>query len=148
MNDKVGIGANERKNDASEGIADIDPNRTLFVQQLTEEPDVIPTVVEDITNVNDAFNTFKPAVKVNFEDEEGAETEELIEFMKMGDFGPTGISKQSSYLKSLAGDIDSLHKILKQLKSNKVFQRLLENPEAKAAYMQILRDLIEELDDN
>ena len=145
MSNEFGIGATERKGDASEGISEIDGNRTLFVQQMTEEPDVVPQVVDGVTNINEAFDTFKPELKVNFSDEEGAETEELLKFTKMGDFGPKGLSENSDFLKSLAGDVDSLHKIMKQLKSNKVFQRMLADPEAKNAYMEMLQEMVSDL---
>lgn len=148
MNDKVGIGATERKNDASEGISEIDGNRTLFVQQMTEEPDDELKLVEGVTNINEAFETFKPELKVNFEDEDGSEAEESLKFTKMADFGPKGLSENSDFLKSLSGDLESLHKIMKQLKTNRVFQRMLADPEATKAYMEMLQEMISDLGDD
>jgi predicted component of type VI protein secretion system len=147
-NNRVEIGATERKNDASEGITEIDGNRTLFVQQMTDEPDGKMQVVDEVTNVKEALETFKPEVKVYFADEEGTEAEELLRFLKMGDFGPNGLSENSDFLKSLAGDLESLHKIMKNLKSNKVFQRLLADQEAKSAYMEMLEELMNDLADD
>ena len=40
-----GIGGNEVKIDASEGIAEIPQNRTLLVEQLTKDEPVAPEVI-------------------------------------------------------------------------------------------------------
>lgn len=49
-----GIGGNEVKIDASEGIAEIPQNRTLLVEQLTKDEPVAPEVVAGLTNIDDA----------------------------------------------------------------------------------------------
>lgn len=40
MIDNYGIGGNEKKNDVSEGIADIPQNRTILAAQLTKDESV------------------------------------------------------------------------------------------------------------
>ena len=44
-----GIGGNEVKIDASEGIAEIPQNRTLLVEQLTKDEPVAPEVITGLT---------------------------------------------------------------------------------------------------
>lgn len=50
-----GIGGNEVKIDASEGIAEIPQNRTLLVEQLTKDEPVAPEVVAGLTNIDEVF---------------------------------------------------------------------------------------------
>ena len=50
-----GIGGNEVKIDASEGIAEIPQNRTLLVEQLTKDEAVAPEVVAGLTNIDEVF---------------------------------------------------------------------------------------------
>lgn len=53
-----GIGGNEVKIDASEGIAEIPQNRTLLVEQLTKDEPVAPEVVAGLTNIDEVFAHF------------------------------------------------------------------------------------------
>ena len=52
-----GIGGNEVKIDASEGIAEIPQNRTLLVEQLTKDEAVAPEVVAGLTNIDDVAHS-------------------------------------------------------------------------------------------
>lgn len=54
-----GIGGNEVKIDASEGIAEIPQNRTLLVEQLTKDEPVAPEVVAGLTNIDEVFAHFR-----------------------------------------------------------------------------------------
>lgn len=54
-----GIGGNEVKIDASEGIAEIPQNRTLLVEQLTKDEPVAPEVVAGLTNIDEVFAHFQ-----------------------------------------------------------------------------------------
>ena len=71
-----GIGGNEVKIDASEGIADIPQNRTLLVEQLTKDEPISPEVIEGLTSIEDVFGYFKPEVDIEFENAEGQPVEE------------------------------------------------------------------------
>ena len=61
-----GIGGNEVKGDASEAFADIQQNRTLMIEKLTDNAPVKPQIVEGLTNVEAVFEHFKPNVDVEF----------------------------------------------------------------------------------
>src|SRR6516225_5516599 len=61
------IGGNERRIDTSEAFVDISPNKTLFVQQLTEQEPIKPEIVEGLKTVEEVFKHFKPKVSVDFE---------------------------------------------------------------------------------
>lgn len=73
-----GIGGNEVKIDASEGIAEIPQNRTLLVEQLTKDEPVAPEVIAGLTNIDEVFAHFRPEIDIEFSDAEGAPVEERI----------------------------------------------------------------------
>ncbi|MBS1948752.1 MAG: hypothetical protein JST47_13395 [Bacteroidetes bacterium] len=140
------IGGQERKSEVSEGIADIPQNRTLLIEKLTDDPPLSPQIIPDLKNVSDVFAFFKPAKEVEFETEDGASKSEELHFTGLADFGKQGITKQSTYLNELNQQCDDLQKFVKQLKSNKILKTLLENKDAKAAYMSCIKSLINEME--
>ena len=143
---KPGVGAYVKDIDANAAIAEIAKNRSMLVAKLTSDPAIKPEVVTGLTNPEDVFEHFKPNVEVGFEDEEGAEKKEQLKFKNLGDFGKKGIVNQSDFLKTLDAQQENNQKFIKQLKSNKILKAMLANPEAKAAYIETLKSLIEELE--
>lgn len=142
-----GVGGQEVKNDASEGMADIPMNRTLFVQKLTDDEPVKPKAVYDLTNIEQVFEHFKPEVKVDFETVDGTTKNEALRFGNVGDFGAKNITQQSSFLQDLNIQQEQYQKIVKQLKTNKLMKNVIENEELKAAFIDSLKVLIQELDE-
>ncbi|AZA59283.1 MULTISPECIES: hypothetical protein [Chryseobacterium] len=143
-----GIGGNEVPLDANEAIVEIPQNRTLFAQKLTAEEPVRPELVEGLNTVEKVFEHFKPEIKVDFENAEGATRMESLKFCNLGDFGTKGITAQSNFLNELETEKDQYQKIVKQLKSNKILKAALEDPEAKKALHDTLLLLINELEEN
>jgi len=140
-----GVGGNVRERQFSEGMADIPMNRTLLVQKLTEDPEIKPEIVKGLDTIDKVFEHYKPALTVEFKDMDGAEHEEKLEFNSLGDFGSKGILKQSTMLNKLDMEKKELFKFMKQLKSNKILKKVLDNPAAKEAYISELNSLLEEL---
>ena len=69
----------------------IDQNKTLMIDQYTTDVEAgNPEFVEDIQNINDAFEHFKPKVGVTFTDEEGGAVEETLKFGELRDFEANG----------------------------------------------------------
>jgi predicted component of type VI protein secretion system len=143
---EYGIGGNEVRTDASESMADIAQNRTMFLQQLTAEAPVKPQAVYDLKTVDDVFNHFQPNVEVEFETEDGSNKNESLKFGNLGDFSPKNITKQSNFLQDLSIQQEQYQKIGKQLKTNKLLNGVLTNPDAKLAFVTALQALIQELD--
>lgn len=143
------VGGNVAPKDPSGGaIANIDQNRTLFVQKLTDEDPVRPEAVYDLTSTSDVFEHFKPHVGVEFENAEGGTVKQDLQFNNLGDFGPKNITQQSKFLTELNTERDQYQKTMKQLKTNKLMINVLNNPESKAAFIGALNALIQELDSN
>ena len=141
-----GIGGTEAKGDASEAISDIPQNRTLMVEKFTAEPPIKPEITEGLTSIDDVFNHFQPQVDVEFTDSEGAAKEEKLAFHNLADFSAKGIVDQSEFLQDLTVQKDQFFKIIKQLKSNKLLRKALENPETKQATLNAIYALVKEID--
>lgn len=142
------IGGNERKIDTSEAFVDIAPNKTLFVQQLTDNEPVKPEKVEGLKTVEDVFAHYKPQVNVNFDREDGSVQQETLHFQHLGDFGVKQIVQQSDQLRNLNVERDTYLTITRQLKTNKTLKAILENPETRQAFSAALANLAKELQEN
>jgi hypothetical protein len=141
-----GVGGQEVKSDASPGMTDLDQNRTLFVQKLTQEEPVEPTAVYDLKSIDEVFEHFKPNVEVEFQDGDGVPIKENLRFKNLGDFQSKSLQSQSGFLQDLSVQQEQYEKIVKQLKTNKVMRSVMETAEAKAAFVNALQSLIQELD--
>ena len=141
-----GIGGTEVKGDASEAISEIQQNRTLLVEKLSAQAPVKPEVVQGLTKIDEVFDHFKPQVGVDFHDSEGVSKQETLKFGNLADFGIKGITAQSEFLQNLTMQKEQLHKIVKQLKSNKLMRKALENPETKQALLNSIYAMIKEIE--
>lgn len=130
-----------------EGFVEISPNKTLFVQKLTNEPPIKPEIVEDLQTVEQVFDYFKPNCDVELDREDGSTVKENFAFAGLGDFDIKNITNRSDYLKNLSLENDAYLKIIKQLKSNKSLKNVIENPETKQAFVSALKALVAELDE-
>lgn len=144
---EYGIGGNEVKGDASEAFADIPQNRTLLCEKLTGDAPIKPQIVEGLQTIDDVFEHYKPKIEMDFEDSEGAGKQETLSFKGLSDFGMKGITAQSEFLKDLNIEKEQYQKIIKQLKSNKLLRKTLENPETKADLLGVMYALIKELEE-
>lgn len=142
---EYGIGGNEVKIDASESIAAIPENRTLLVEQLTADEPVNPEVVEGLANIEQVFEHYKPQMDVQFENAEGQPVSETFHFTNVGDFAVKNMTKQSRFLNGLDTEKNFYENLTKQLRSNKVLQRVLENAESKQAFIALLQEIQTEL---
>ena len=143
-----GLGGQEKKgNDANEAISDIQKNRTLLVQKLTADAPFKPKIEEKLETVDSVFARYKPQVDLEFDDAEGTGVGETLRFNNLGDFGKKGITAQSPFLQDLSNQQDDYQKYIKQLKSNKVLQKILADPAAKETYLTALRAMVQELED-
>jgi len=143
---EYGLGGQEVPLDASEAIADIPMNRTLMIEKLTADPPVKPEVVHGLKTVEDVFEYFKPKVEVDFQKEDGSFLKEELRFGNLGDFGTKGVTTQSAFLNDLLRQKEDYATLIKQLKSNKLLQMAIENPENKQAFISALQSLLQEIE--
>ena len=141
IDDKIGIGGNAVEQEANEGIADIPGNRTLMVNMMTAEEPGIPEVVDGLYSIADVFKYFTPNIDVNFQNEEGQTVTENFYFNNVGDFSVKSMTERSPFLGNLSIRKEFYEKVIKQLRSNKVLQRVIANKDTKAAMLVILQEL-------
>lgn len=139
------IGGNEVKIDASEAISAIPENRTMLVEQLTSEEVVNPEAVTGLTSIEQVFAHYKPQIDVDFENAEGQPIKETFHFGNVGDFSVKNMTTQSPFLNGINTQKDFYDNMKKQLRSNKVLQKALENPDSKAALVAALEGILTEL---
>lgn len=141
-----GIGGNEVKIDASEGIAEIPQNRTLLVEQLTKDEPVAPEVIAGLTNIDEVLHIRE--IDIEFSDAEGAPVEENFRFQNVGDFSVKKMTEQSPFLSGLNAEKQFADRMEKSLRSNKVLQRVLENPETRGAFVNAISAILDDLKNN
>lgn len=142
---EYGIGGNEVKVDASEAIANIPENRSLIVEQLTADEPVTPEAVKGLSTIEEVFEYFSPNIDVEFENEEGQPVKENFQFKTVADFNVKNMTQNSPFLHNLNTEKTFYEGLVTQLRSNKVLQRVLENPESKKAFISVLEALSDEL---
>jgi hypothetical protein len=142
-----GIGGTEVPNEANEAISEIAQNKTLMIEKLTADTPFKPEIIEGLTSIDDVFNHFQPSVDVEFEDSEGNSREETLKFKGLADFGVKGITAQSEFLKDLTSQKEQFLKIVKQLKSNKLLRKAIENKDTKEAMLNTMYALIKEIEE-
>ncbi|NND94056.1 MAG: hypothetical protein HKN45_04275 [Flavobacteriales bacterium] len=119
-----------------------------MVTKLTNDDPVKPVITPGLTNVEAVFDHFKPDVEVEFQDEDGGEVKEKLSFSNLGDFGDKGLTKQSDFLQGLNLKQNEMNRIVKQLRSNKILISAMQNPESKAAFVEVLKDMVAEIESN
>jgi len=129
-----------------EGFVEISPNKTLFIQKLTNENPIHPEIIEGLQTVEQVFDYFKPQCDVELDKEDGSTMKENFRFSGLGDFDPKNLTNSSSYLNNLNMENDAYLKIIKQLKTNKSLKHVIENPETKNAFVNALKALAAELE--
>lgn len=143
-----GVGGNEVKVNANEAIQEIQENKTLLVSKLTTDDVVTPEIVKGLKTVDEVFKHFKPAVSVDHETAEGQTLKEEFAFDNIGDFTPKSLVQNSDFLKNLNLEQDQYNNITRQLRNNKVLNNMLSNPQAKAEFIEALRSVAAELENN
>ena len=139
------IGGNEVKIDAAEGIANLPDNRSLVVEQLTAEEPISPEAVPGLSTIEAVFAHFQPNVDVEFESEDGQPVKENLRFSNVADFSIKNMTQQSDFLNTLNLARDFYEGMEKQLRTNKVLQRALEDPDTRAALIAALGTIKQEL---
>lgn len=144
--EKYSIGGAIQDTERTEAFADIPQNRVLLTEKLTINAPVKPEIIEGLTNIEQVFEHFNPKVEVGFETEEGNTCNETLSFKNLGDFGVKGITGQSKLLNELTIKKNQYHKIIRQLKANKVLRQVLSDSVSKNNMINVLHALIEELE--
>ena len=72
--------------------------------------------------------------------------EEEFRFQNLGDFTPKSLTQKSDYLQLLSVEQEQYNKIVRQLKTNKILRNMLENDQTRAAFVEVLKEVAQELE--
>ena len=136
--------------ESSAKVSLIDQNKTLMIDQYTSDVEAgNPEFVEDIQNINDAFEHFKPKVDVTFTDAEGGAVEETLKFGEIRDFeaqgGKGNLVKNSAFLSGTKEQIDTNVKIRKSIEQNRKLRDILKEAGSRAELKEMLQGMLDEL---
>jgi hypothetical protein len=145
---KVTIGGEIVKQMGVEAIKDLQENRTMFVQKLTQNPPSRPEIVENLKTIDDVFENYKPSADVKFKDAEGSSVSEELRFNSLADFSLNGLTENSSFLSNLNIQTNTYQQILRELKNNNRLKKVLADAGGKAAMVKVLMAVIKELEEN
>ena len=128
----------------------IDQNKTLMIDQYTTDVEAgNPEFVEDIHNINDAFEHFKPKVGVTFTDEEGGAVEETLKFGELRDFEANGgkgrLVENSPFLSGVKMKIETNQKIRKSIEQNRKLRDILKEAGSREELKEVLQSMLDEL---
>jgi hypothetical protein len=132
--------------ETSEAIKFLSENKTAIVGKFTADS-MSQAPVQGVQKLQDAFDTFQPEVEVTHATEDGEEVSETLFFQSLTAFSKQGIVDQSAFLQALQLQEDNYQSLIKRLMSNKSFQKLLADPQAKQAFIDALNAMAQELDD-
>ncbi|MCX6270844.1 MAG: hypothetical protein NTU44_06430 [Bacteroidetes bacterium] len=128
MAQKVTIGGEIIKQKGVEAIKDLQENRTMVLQKLTQNAPSKPEVVEGLKTVEDVFDHYKPSADVKFTDKEGGSVGEELKFNSLADFSLNGLTENSQFLQNLQTQSEVFQQILKELKGNNRLKKILAEP--------------------
>ena len=137
--------------ESSAKVSLIDQNKTLMIDQYTTDVEAgSPEFVEDIQNINDAFEHFKPKVNVTFTDVEGGAVEETLKFGELRDFEAVGgkgrLVENSPFLSGVKQNIDTNVKIRKSIEQNRKLRDILKDAGSRAELKEMLQAMLDELE--
>lgn len=136
--------------ESSAKVSLIDQNKTLMMDQYTTsvEPGS-PEFVENITNINEAFDHFKPTVEVNFTDAEGGSVTENLKFGELRDFEANGgkgrLVENSPFLSGTKKQIDVNAKVRKSIEKNRKLRDILKEEGSREELKEMLQAMLDEL---
>lgn len=132
--------------ETSEAIKFLQENKTAMVGKFTADS-MSQAPVTDVQKLQEAFDTFQPQVDVTHQTEAGEDVNETLFFQNLTAFSKQGIIDQSAFLQALQAEEDNYQSLIKRLMSNKAFQKLLADPQAKQAFIDALNVMAQELDE-
>ncbi|MDO6761517.1 hypothetical protein Q4566_14995 [Tamlana sp. 2_MG-2023] len=140
----IGYGL-ERNAKHKEGVQELPPNRTLLVQKFTDLAPLLPKVVVGLQTPQAVFDYYKPNIHMVFEDLEGRQVKERIDFSNVSDFEPASITSRSTFLKRLEQKKMNYFDMLKALQSDETLKQVFQDSASKNLLLQRIKALKVEL---
>ncbi len=134
---------------AQEGVIEFPQNRTLYVDQFTDNA---PTTDEEREgfkpkNLNDVFEHYQPSKEgVALETEDGGAVYEDFVFRQIKDFEDEHLIEQSELLSGKKASIDAYNSIIRQLQKNKPLRTALKDKSSRESLLNVLKSLKAEIE--
>jgi predicted component of type VI protein secretion system len=136
----------EERDESAASVADIPNNRTMFVANLSGKPASRPELAYDLETMDDVFAHYKPEVKVEYQDELGRSIRENLTFRSLGDFTKKAYVERCNFLRLLDRKQKDHLVMAKRLQNNRMLHKVLNDPEKKKAYLDILKKMLDDLE--
>lgn len=134
---------------AQDGVIEFPQNRTLYVDQFTDNAPNTDEEREGFKpkNLNDVFEHYQPSKEgVALETEEGGAVYEDFEFHQIKDFEDERLIEQSALLSEKKAKIDAYNAIVRQLQKNKPLRNALKDPVSRASLLNVMKSLMAEIE--
>ncbi|MCB0657856.1 MAG: type VI secretion system contractile sheath small subunit [Saprospiraceae bacterium] len=137
--------------DAQVGITFLDPDRTMMILPLQQDPPSDPEemIIEGSAtySINNMFKSLKPSVELSLEtgDAKNPFEEANIQFTSIKSFEPDEIMKSNATLRSIEEKRDLINRI-EQLMHQESFQNMMKDPEKKQSLIDFLRSVINDIE--
>jgi hypothetical protein len=134
---------------AQDGVIEFPQNRTLYVDQFTDNAPNTDEEREGFKpkNLNDVFEHYQPSKEgVALETEESGSVYEDFEFHQIKDFEDEQLIEQSALLSEKKAKIDAYNAIVRQLQKNKPLRNALKDPASRASLLNVLKSLKAEIE--
>ncbi|WP_288427515.1 hypothetical protein [uncultured Spirosoma sp.] len=132
--------------DVPPSLSPVSLNKTLYVAKLSDDYSPTPEAVSGLESVEDVLSRFKPEVSVDLKDQDESLYTETFQFRQMKDFTRKGLVEQSDLMRSLDSKITDLRRMDTQLRSNKLLQNALKNPQAKQIILEMIQQMLDEIE--
>lgn len=132
--------------EAVDGIIEFPQDKTLYVDQFTDNPPIKPGEVFRPKTLTDVFDHYQPEKKgVRLTSTEGQIIKENFKFHCLNDFDDKNLIEQSNYLHGQQEAVEAYRNIEQQLMRNKVLKRALNDDESRQNLVNALKALLAEL---
>ena len=135
--------------DAQDGVIEFPQNRTLYVDQFTDDAPNTDEEREGFKpkNLNEVFEHYQPSKEgIALETEDGGSVYEDFEFHQIKDFEDEQLIEQSPMLSEKKAKIDAYNAIVRQLQKNKPLRNALKDPASRASLLNVLKSLMAEIE--
>lgn len=134
---------------AQDGIIEFPQNRTLYVDQFTDEAPNTDEEREGFKpkNMKEVFEHYQPSKEgIALETEDGGSVYETFVFRQIKDFEDDQLIEQSAQLSDKKAKIDAFNAIIRQLEKNKPLRNALKDAASRGNLITVLKSLLQEIE--
>jgi predicted component of type VI protein secretion system len=143
--ESYGIDGNDFFESPYEKVVEIPFNRVLFAGKFTDADPTKPELAREVRSLSQLFEHYKPVVNVPFRNAAGKTVSESFRFYSIDDFEMRAMESQSNYITALEMKRMQQQKMVRQLRSNKQLQQVINEPEQRQALLDQLLSMAKKM---